>query len=271
MGPAIESRGRMARAMPKTVLVIPCFDEASRLRPEAFAQCLREDPETDFLFVDDGSRDGTPRILDDLATGSGDRIRLLRQPTNRGKAEAVRLGMKAALESGADYAGYFDADLATPLDELPRLRSILEEKNAIQMVFGSRVQLMGRTIERRPMRHYLGRVFATVVSQVLGLAVYDTQCGAKLFRSGPEIRRLFDEPFLSTWVFDVELIARWRAGEMSRGLPAAERVLYELPLNTWVDVAGSKVRPSDFVRALQEIWRIRRRYLAASARPAARE
>ena len=271
MRAAIESRGRMARAMPKTVLVIPCFDEAPRLRPEAFEQSLQTDPETDFFFVDDGSRDDTPRLLDALASGSSDRIRVLHQPTNRGKAEAVRLGMKAALDGGADYAGYFDADLATPLEELARLRSVLEDKSTIQMVFGSRVQLMGRTIERRPLRHYLGRVFATVVSQVLGLAVYDTQCGAKLFRSGPDIRRLFEEPFLSTWVFDVELIARWRAREISDGLPAAERVLYELPLNTWVDVAGSKVRPSDFVRALEEIWRIHRRYLAGGARPAAGE
>jgi glycosyltransferase involved in cell wall biosynthesis len=257
--------------MPKTVLVIPCFDEASRLRPEAFSEYLQQDPETDFLFVDDGSRDATPSLLEDLAEAGGGRITVIHQPTNRGKAEAVRVGMRAAFESGALYAGYFDADLATPLREVPRLRSVLEEKDHIEMVFGSRVQLLGRSIERRPLRHYFGRVFATVASQVLDLAVYDTQCGAKLFRSGPEVRRLFDEPFLTTWVFDVELIARWRASEQSRGLPAADRILYELPVNTWVDVPGSKVRPSDFVRALLEIWRIHRRYLAGRARRTGRE
>jgi hypothetical protein len=177
--------------------------------------------------------------------------------------------MNQAFERGARYAGYFDADLSTPLEELSRLRSVLEKKKTVEMVFGSRVQLLGRAIQRRPLRHYLGRVFATVVSRTLDLAVYDTQCGAKLFRSGPETRRLFEDPFLSNWVFDVELIARWREGERTRGLLPAEQIIYELPLDEWVDVAGSKVRPADFRRALLEIWRIRRRYLGRSDRPAA--
>ncbi|MCS5637551.1 MAG: glycosyltransferase [Myxococcota bacterium] len=255
--------------MPETILVIPCFNEAARLRVDTFSEYLQRDSETDLLFVDDGSRDGTGKILESLAAESGGRIAVISLPSNLGKAEAVRAGMNQAFGRGADYAGYFDADLATPLEELSRLRAVLEEKKTVEMVFGSRVQLLGRAIQRRPLRHYLGRVFATVVSETLDLAVYDTQCGAKLFRAGPEIRRLFEDPFVSNWVFDVELIARWREGERKRGLLPAEQVIYELPLDEWVDVAGSKVRPSDFRRALLEIWRIRRRYLGRSNQPAA--
>jgi len=247
--------------MPKTILVIPCFNEASRLRVEVFFEHLENDLETDFLFVDDGSGDETLGMLRSLAERAPERIAVLSLASNQGKAEAVRLGMKAAFDSGARYAGYFDADLATPLDELSRFRRVLEANAKIEMVFGARVQLLGRTIRRRPLRHYLGRVFATVASETLGLAVYDTQCGAKLFRAGPEIQRIFQEPFLSSWVFDVELIARWRAGEHSRNLLPAEQVIYEVPVDEWVDVAGSKVRASDFARALVEIIRIRRRYL----------
>ena len=260
----------MRRVMSKIILVIPCFDEVHRLQPEAFSRSLEEDHETDFIFVNDGSRDGTGKILDDLYEKGDGRIRVLNQPTNLGKAEAVRIGMNKALASEADYTGYFDADLATPLDEIARFRAVLDEKSSIQMVFGSRVQLMGRTIHRRPIRHYLGRVFATAVSQILGLAIYDTQCGAKLFRAGPQIQRIFEEPFLATWTFDVEIIARWRAGERSGDLPPAQAILYELPLNTWVDVAGSKVRPWDFIRALQEIWQIRRRYISGGSGPGVR-
>jgi glycosyltransferase involved in cell wall biosynthesis len=255
--------------MPETILVIPCFNEAARLRVDTFSEYLQRDSETDLVFVDDGSQDQTGEILASLAAESGGRIALISQPANLGKAEAVRAGMNQAFERGACYAGYFDADLSTPLEELSRLRSVLEKKKTVEMVFGSRVQLLGRAIQRRPLRHYLGRVFATVVSRTLDLAVYDTQCGAKLFRSGPETRRLFEDPFLSNWVFDVELIARWREGERTRGLLPAEQIIYELPLDEWVDVAGSKVRPADFRRALLEIWRIRRRYLGRSDRPAA--
>lgn len=255
--------------MPETILVIPCFNEAKRLRVDTFSEFLRCDNEIDLLFVDDGSRDGTPEVLESLAAESGGRVAVSSLPANLGKAEAVRTGMNLAFGQGARFVGYFDADLATPLEESKRLRSVLQEKQAVEMVFGSRVQLLGRAIDRRPLRHYLGRVFATVVSETLDLAVYDTQCGAKLFRSGPEIRRLFEDPFLSNWVFDVELIARWREGERERGLLPAEQIIYELPLDEWVDVAGSKVRPSDFRRALLEIWRIRRRYLGRGNPPAA--
>ena len=257
--------------MPQTILVIPCFNEASRLRVEVFAEHLQQDLETDFLFVDDGSRDETPRLLQSLAESSGGRIEVISLPGNRGKAEAVRTGMARALAGDARYAGYFDADLATPLNELPRLQSVLEERAEIQMVFGSRVQLLGRTIERHRLRHYLGRIFATAASEVLGLAVYDTQCGAKLFRSGPSIRELFEDPFLADWVFDVEIIARWIALERRGDRLPADRVIYEIPLDEWVDVTGSKVRAMDFGRALVEVWRIHRRYLGHKAKRSAPE
>jgi len=246
--------------MPETILVIPCFNEATRLRSDAFHEYLAGDLETQFLFVDDGSSDETPKILEALARESQGRIGVLTQAHNRGKAEAVRAGMKRALGEGARFVGYFDADLATPLSELPRLRGILRGDESIEMVFASRVQLLGRRVQRRPLRHYLGRVFATVASEVLGLPIYDTQCGAKLFRSGPGVKALFDDPFVSNWVFDVELIARWRAAEREAGASPAHRVIYELPVDEWVDVAGSKVRPADFARAMLEIWRIDRRY-----------
>jgi dolichyl-phosphate beta-glucosyltransferase len=139
------------------------------------------------------------------------------------------------------------------------------------MVLGARVQLMGRRIVRSRLRHYLGRVFATVASETLGLAVYDTQCGAKLFRVGPVVRELFAEPFVGGWIFDVEILARRIAAGRTRVLPAAEDAIYELPLDTWVDVAGSKVSPFDFARAILAIWRIRVAYLQRGAdRPPSR-
>ena len=121
---------------------------------------------------------------------------MLDQQPNQGKAAAVRAGMRRAFEQGTRYAGYWDAALATPLEEVPRFLDVLDRTPQLTVVFGARVQLLGRSIERSSVRHYLGRIFATVASNVLGLAVYDTQCGAKLFRVDEESRALFAEPFL---------------------------------------------------------------------------
>ena len=246
--------------MPATTLVVPCYDEASRLRPDLFEAYCRETPGAHFLFVDDGSRDGTLALLRQLAARLPSQLAVLPLQPNRGKAEAVRAGMREALRRGHDFVGYWDADLATPLDEIGRFVAALEQRPACRLVFGARVKLTGWAIERRLSRHYAGRIFATLTSQVLGLSIYDTQCGAKLFRSTPEVAALFDEPFRTSWVFDVELLARWLRQRAEDLGVDPEDAIYELPLRTWRDVPGSKVRPRDFARALLELARIWRAY-----------
>ena len=181
---------------------------------------------------------------------------------NGGKAEAVRRGLLEAAGLGARYAGFWDADLATPLDAIPDFVGHLDAHPDVQMIFGARVRLLGRQIDRRPVRHYLGRIFATTASLVLGVPLYDTQCGAKLFRVSPEIVRLFEAPFRSRWIFDVEIVARFLCQPHSAGVGS---LIHETPLQRWRDVAGSKVRPRDFVRALFELWTIGRAYGAPAA------
>ena len=248
--------------MSGTVIVVPCYNEAARLRVSDFAAYASASPDIALLFVDDGSRDATWDVLQELERQAGPSVHLLRKSPNGGKAEAVRDGMNYALDRLApEVVGFWDADLATPLDAIQDLRCILLRQPEIEMVFGSRVRLLGRRIERRPARHYLGRLFATVVSNVLRLPIYDTQCGAKLFRATPELRQVLHDPFVSRWVFDVEMIARFlrlAGGDSRRVAPR----IYEFPLHVWEDVAGSKVRPADFLKAFRDVVRIRRRYLA---------
>jgi dolichyl-phosphate beta-glucosyltransferase len=247
--------------MARTTIVIPCYNEAFRFDAEAFASALSRDPDLDLIFVNDGSSDGTLALLRDFETAHRDRASAIDQQPNRGKAEAVRTGMLAGFQGDADFVGYWDADLATPLDEIPRFIETFEAHPELQIVIGSRVKLLGRSIERRAPRHYLGRIAATLTSITLRLGVYDTQCGAKLFRNDSAMLNLFEDPLESGWVFDVELIARLIRDRRVQGLSGAETVLYELPLNRWHDVAGSKVKPSSFLRALVEMFRIRIRYL----------
>jgi len=244
------------------VIVVPCYNEAARLPVAAFERFLDATP-VDFIFVNDGSTDNTGEVLKRIQSGRENRVRILDHEKNQGKAEAVRRGMEQALASGADYAGFWDADLATPLEAIPKLACVLEQRPEIDMVFGSRVKLLGRNIERRPARHYAGRIFATVVSSVLRLPVYDTQCGAKIFRAGTKTRAMFEEPFLSRWVFDVEFIARYI---LQCGSPeAAAMHIYEYPLEAWADVRGSRLKATDFLVAFGDVVRIWRRYRTKNA------
>jgi len=242
-------------------LVVPCYNEARRLDIASFKRFLETETGTLLLFVDDGSTDDTLGVLTRLCAGFDASAQVLHLPHNQGKAEAVRYGISLALDRFAPrIVGFWDADLATPLDSVSRFLQVLCERPGIEMIFGARVQLLGRCVKRSAARHYLGRVFATTVSAVLKLPIYDTQCGAKLFRVRPETRAIFAEPFLSRWVFDVEILARYQRS-FRLDHKQLSQVIYEYPLETWVDVAGSKVRPADFFVALWDVWRIRQKYL----------
>lgn len=245
---------------PDLALVIPCFNEAARLDPAAFHEFLAARPGVHLVFVDDGSTDATAEVVEQIRSGAPGAVTLLRLSPNRGKAEAVRAGIRAGIGQGAALVGFFDADLATPLATVDDFLAVLRQRPAVEFVLGSRVMLMGRDIRRKATRHYFGRVFATAVSQALDLPVYDTQCGAKVLRVTPETATLFDAPFRSPWIFDVELIARYLRLPVAPGGPPRRNRLYELVLPAWHDKAGSKLRWYDFARAVVDlgyIWRER--------------
>jgi dolichyl-phosphate beta-glucosyltransferase len=244
------------------MIVVPCYNEEKRLPADQFQRFLSKPGDEfniEFIFVNDGSRDKTSDRLEQVRKRGGERVFVLSSPTNQGKAEAVRKGLNFALDQQADYAGYWDADLATPLSAIVDLMAIFAQKPGIDMVFGSRVKLLGRHVNRKTRRHYLGRVFATAVSLMLRLPIYDTQCGAKIFRVRPETRVLLAEPFRTRWVFDVEILARYIRQLGSADL--AGQAIYEYPLERWEDVGGSKVKPLDFFIAFRDVIRIYWKYL----------
>jgi glycosyltransferase involved in cell wall biosynthesis len=235
--------------MVERTLVVPCHNEASRLDVEAFTNLGRQ-LEGRVLFVDDGSTDATADILDAARRRCGQVVDVLTLPRNRGKAEAVRAGLLAAVRDGTRLVGYFDADLATPPAEIARLFAYADSRPDLVAVLGSRVRLLGTSIDRHEWRHLLGRLWATGASAALDLPVYDTQCGAKVFQVGPELSTAIVEPFKTSWAFDVELLARLCRG----GVHAS--ALAEVPLNEWRDVAGSKLRALPALRAAWDLLRI---------------
>lgn len=243
--------------MARVTLVIPCYNEAERLDTGRFTSFSMPGHELRLLFVDDGSQDATPAVLERMRQASPGTIGVLCQQRNAGKPAAVRAGFLQALdppagEAAPDYIGFWDADLATRLEELPAFCDILAQASNVDMVLGARVKLLGRTIERRAWRHYFGRVFATAVSMALSLPVYDTQCGAKLFRVNEALRHVFARPFATRWIFDVEILARAMEFYAPRGIPVLQRMV-ELPLLQWRDVSGSKVRFSAGLRAFLDL------------------
>jgi dolichyl-phosphate beta-glucosyltransferase len=254
---------------PEVIVVVPCYNEARRLAAQAFAAFLESAPNVAILFVDDGSTDDTPLVMERLRQAYARQVYTLRLSSNVGKAEAVRRGIQIAFRRRPTFVGYWDADLATPLEAITQLCDVLRAKPKVQLAMGSRVAMLGRDIQRSGARHLLGRAFATAASTLLGLPVYDTQCGAKLFRATPEIAAIFSDAFLSRWIFDVEILAR-----MMRGLAGVHRhvqlteMIYEFPLEQWRDVRGSRLAARDFARAAMELLAIYWEYVRGQAKPA---
>jgi dolichyl-phosphate beta-glucosyltransferase len=250
----------MTEAAAPAVIVVPCFNEAHRIDERAFID-VAAGGRLRLLFVDDGSTDDTARILARLEGGS-DAIDVLTLADNAGKAEAVRRGLLHAIRDGAGVVGYYDADLATPPGELLRLIDELHRRGELVGVLASRVARLGSQIERNALRHYVGRAYATMASMALGITIYDTQCGAKVFRVNDTLVDALAQPFRASWAFDVELLDRLlRGGVSAPALPVSSFV--ELPLVAWRDVTGSKLRLGPAVTALFDLvpiaWRRMRR------------
>jgi glycosyltransferase involved in cell wall biosynthesis len=244
--------------MVDTLIVIPCFNEAERLDVAAIEEFFRKEDVSRFLFVDDGSTDATGSLLSALHERHPARCNVLTLPHNKGKAEAVRAGMLHGLHGTHTFIGYWDADLSTSLNEIARFRDCLIADADLEIVLGCRLQRLGANITRRRVRHYLGRAFATLASMALQLAVYDTQCGAKLLRVTPRTQALFSEPFTSRWVFDVELLSRLARQLRKEEGQSIETAALELPLASWRNVGTSKLKATHMVVAVVDLIRIAR-------------
>jgi dolichyl-phosphate beta-glucosyltransferase len=238
----------MLSVQKKICLVVPCYNEADRLDFQQFYEALDR---AYFVFVNDGSKDDT---LEFLEANKREGTYILNLKRNVGKGEAVRQGMQLIeslpIYDLIEWVGFVDADLATPLSEINNFLHYNDTfaYNA-DAIWGSRVKRLGSTICRLPSRHIFGRAFATLVGFLLETDFYDSQCGAKLFKK-ELIRQLFSEPFISRWIFDVELFMR---------LGPYHAVEY--PLKEWHDVRGGKVNIAKMLpQVLYDIFRLKWRY-----------
>ena len=254
---------------PELSLVVPCYNEATRLQPAAFLHFIATHPHVHLVMVDDGSTDATSDVIARLRADAPAAVTMLQSARRRGKGEAVRLGILAGLARGATFVGFIDADLSTPLDAVDDFLAVFRNRPSVEFVIGSRVKLMGRAVERSGMRYWLGRAFARAAAHALDLPVYDPQCGAKILRANAATAGIFSTPFHAKWIFDVELIARFlQLRVASDDVPRRDR-LYELVLAEWRNRGGSKLRWHDIARAAVDLARLWRAHLSLRS-PAAR-
>jgi glycosyltransferase involved in cell wall biosynthesis len=226
-------------------IVIPAYNEADRL-PQTLTRVIdfvnmRPEP-LDVIVVNNNSRDDTGEIARRFADAHAC-LKVLDQPI-QGKGAAVRKGI---LNATGRYAFICDADLAMPIEELPRFfpETLGQEYD---LAIGSREVAGAQRYHEPAYRHLMGRVFNFVVRTLAVPGIQDTQCGFKAFRREPG-RAIFREQKINGFAFDVEVLALARLWEyeiLEIGIP-------------WYYGEGGSVHPlRDSWRMFREVVRIRR-------------
>lgn len=237
------------------IMVIPCYNEAARLDKAGLASAI-EKTNINFLFVNDGSKDGgaTKEMLKDLKRQFGDRVDFATLNPNRGKSEAVRYGYKLALETNPRQVGFMDADGAVPLFHADQFVRQFGHSKDIRAVIGVRTKLAGHKVERNSAK-FLSQKIIVMLARQLGVPVTtDTQCGAKLF-DARQAAKAVDEPFISKrWLgCDLEFLARLARLPENK---TNKNWLFEYPVPIWKDIGNSTRPASSYIGALKDYMKI---------------
>ena len=233
--------------LPPFSVAIPCYNEAARIGDTVGATLdylVAESQDAELIVVNDGSTDQTSRILREALSGAKVQTRLLENFPNRGKGAAVRTGLLAATRP---IGIFFDADLSTPLNEIPKVIEPVAN-GEVDIAFGSRAldrKLIG--IRQPWRREQAGRVFNLIVRLATGMPFWDTQCGFKAFRLDV-CRPILEGAHTIGFAFDVELLfLAYRAGLRLREIPVR-----------WNHAEGSKIRViHDSLAMLREVIALR--------------
>lgn len=233
-------------------VVIPCYNEAERLLSDDFKKFVHKNLGYHLCFVNDGSKDNTLEVLQELRKGNEDHISIYDCEKNGGKAEAVRLGMlHLAKQSQFDYIGFLDADLSTNFNDFQDLVTTISTSK-YKIVSGSRMSRMGADIAKESARAIISKTINLIIRKTLGMEINDTQCGAKIMTK-EIVEKTFQKKFLTRWLFDVEIFMRMKK---VYGLEESKKLICEKPLNRWVHVDGSKLSFKDSFKIIGQIGQI---------------
>ena len=231
--------------MAKYSIIIPAYNEAARLGPtlQRVLQCIRAQRwNAEVIVVNDGSRDNTADLVRQYASANPV-LRLLENPGNRGKGYSVRNGM---LHANGEILLFSDADLASPIEEAPKLFEAIE--SGADVAIGSRWLRPELQKQRQSLlRQLYGRIFNIALRLLLGLKFKDTQCGFKVFTRS-SARAIFPLQQIERWGFDPELLYLARRKKLR---------VTEVPVE-WSHQEGTRISPlRDGLRMFSEVLRIR--------------
>lgn len=190
----------------KLSIIIPAYNEQVRLG-KSVGKILdyveKETLSAELIVVDDGSTDATAQVAEKTCAGFPDiETKVIRYKDNRGKGFAVKTGLR---EAKSEVALFSDADLSTPISELPKLVEPIKN-NKFDVTFGSRALDRSLIGTHQPWRREQGgKVFNLIVRMLTGLPSWDTQCGFKAFNMS-KFRPLLDVMTIDRFGFDVEFL-----------------------------------------------------------------
>ena len=237
-------------------VVIPCYNEETRLSSDEFKSFVHKNLGYHLCFVNDGSKDNTLAVLNELTKGKEEYISVYDCIKNGGKAEAVRLGMlHLAKQNQFDYIGFLDADLSTNFDDFQDLADTIYNSK-YKLVFGSRISRMGADITKQSARVLISKTINYIIIKILGMKINDTQCGAKIMTK-EIIEKTFSEKFVTKWIFDVEIFMRMKK---IYGSTKTQELILEKPLNRWIHMDGSKLSFKDSIKIIGQIGQIALHY-----------
>lgn len=241
-------------------VVIPCYNEEKRFPYQEFLSFAQTHPEVLICLVNDGSSDNTLAVLKGIQSECPTNISVYSLKQNSGKSEAVRQGMNYVHSKfGSDLIGFLDADLATTLDEWLEMAKYKEKYPKYGAIVGSRIQRLGADIKRDDNRSLFSSIIKKFIKIILKTSFQDTQCGAKIFQRNL-IPFLFDKPFMTPWLFDVEIFLRL---QKKFGKNTLQKGVLEFPLMNWTEVGDSRLKLKHTIKIPLQLMKLHYTYNVA--------
>lgn len=242
---------------PNYAIIVPCYNEEKRFPYQPFLSFAQNNPEVLLCFVNDGSKDKTLSVLKGIQTECPQNICVYDCPQNGGKAEAVRQGMVHIYKNfDVTMLGFLDADLATTPEEWLQMAKYKEQYPQFGAIVGSRIQRLGAAINRDDSRSLFSSIIKKFIRVILKTPFQDTQCGAKIFQRDL-VPFLFRQPFMTPWLFDVEIFLRL---QKKFGKTSLQKGVLEFPLMHWTEVGDSRLKLKDTIKIPMQLLKLHYQY-----------